>query len=137
MQVRVSPIPGKKVDHMGVTVQLIGRIEVSAERGNHYDFLSLCKFEICLFLMPIQHESSSLLENCRKSKMQALNFPTSKCNTIPTAANRRVAGLSFFRSFLKDIQISPSRYFASQRYIAKCGQRFSFLGSQLRHDHHS
>lgn len=41
LQVRVAPTPGKKIEHNGIRVQLIGQIEMSSEKGNFYDFLSL------------------------------------------------------------------------------------------------
>lgn len=40
-QVKATPIPGKKADHLGIRVQLIGQIELAAERGHPTDFLSL------------------------------------------------------------------------------------------------
>lgn len=48
-QVRVSPFPGKKLEHNGIRVLLIGQIELAADRGHYYDFLSLgeyCKVHI-------------------------------------------------------------------------------------------
>lgn len=41
--VKATPIPGKKADHQGIRVQLIGQIEQAAERGNPSDFLSLSR----------------------------------------------------------------------------------------------
>ncbi|GMH34364.1 hypothetical protein BSKO_02198 [Bryopsis sp. KO-2023] len=41
--VRVAPVPGKKFEHNGIRVQLIGQIELASERGNYYDFLSLTR----------------------------------------------------------------------------------------------
>ena len=41
VQVRVAPVPGKKFEHNGIRVQLIGQIELASERGSYYDFLSL------------------------------------------------------------------------------------------------
>ena len=45
MQVRIVPLPGKRVEHQGVKVQLIGQIELAAERNavrsNPHDFVSL------------------------------------------------------------------------------------------------
>jgi len=35
--------PGKKVEHVGIRVELIGQIELFYDRGNHYEFASLLK----------------------------------------------------------------------------------------------
>ena len=40
-QVKVANIPGKKVEHQGIKVQLIGQIELATERGHPHDFVSL------------------------------------------------------------------------------------------------
>jgi len=42
-EVRLSPVPGKKLEHTGVRVQLIGQIELASDRGHYYDFLSLAR----------------------------------------------------------------------------------------------
>lgn len=42
-QIRVTPVPGKRVEHQGIKVQLIGRIELASERGVRHDFLSLAR----------------------------------------------------------------------------------------------
>eukprot|EP00208_Stichococcus_sp_RCC1054_P007891 CAMPEP_0206152146 /NCGR_PEP_ID=MMETSP1473-20131121/39179_1 /ASSEMBLY_ACC=CAM_ASM_001109 /TAXON_ID=1461547 /ORGANISM="Stichococcus sp, Strain RCC1054" /LENGTH=516 /DNA_ID=CAMNT_0053549703 /DNA_START=223 /DNA_END=1773 /DNA_ORIENTATION=- len=41
--VKATPIPGKKADHLGIRVQLIGQIELASERGHPTDFLSLAR----------------------------------------------------------------------------------------------
>ena len=41
LQVKATPIPGKRADHQGIRVQLIGQIELAAERGHPHDFVSL------------------------------------------------------------------------------------------------
>jgi len=35
--------PGKKVEHIGVKIELIGQIELFYDRGNHYEFTSLVR----------------------------------------------------------------------------------------------
>lgn len=40
-QVKATPIPGKRADHQGIRVQLIGQIELASERGHPHDFVSL------------------------------------------------------------------------------------------------
>jgi len=35
--------PGKKVEHVGIRVELIGQIELFYDRGNHFEFASLLK----------------------------------------------------------------------------------------------
>lgn len=42
-QVKVANIPGKKLEHQGIKVQLIGSIELATERGHPHDFVSLGK----------------------------------------------------------------------------------------------
>ncbi len=34
-------MPGKKVEHQGIKVQLLGQIELASERGHPHDFVSL------------------------------------------------------------------------------------------------
>ncbi|KAL6061248.1 Vacuolar protein sorting-associated protein 26 [Balamuthia mandrillaris] len=40
---RVIPKEGKKLEHQGITIELIGQIEMFYERGNNYEFTSLVK----------------------------------------------------------------------------------------------
>jgi vacuolar protein sorting-associated protein 26 len=40
-EIRMNVKPGKKIEHKGIKVELIGQIEVVYDRGNHHDFLSL------------------------------------------------------------------------------------------------
>lgn len=40
-QVKVTPIPGKRADHQGIRVQLLGEVELASERGHPHQFLSL------------------------------------------------------------------------------------------------
>mmetsp|Transcript_9458 Transcript_9458/g.10965 ORF Transcript_9458/g.10965 Transcript_9458/m.10965 type:complete len:303 (+) Transcript_9458:217-1125(+) len=42
-QVRVSPPPGKKVEHVGIKIELLGQIELNFDKGNYYDFISLVR----------------------------------------------------------------------------------------------
>ena len=39
----MANIPGKKVEHNGIKVQLLGQIELASERGHPSDFLALSK----------------------------------------------------------------------------------------------
>ena len=41
VQVRVSVVPGKKTEHQGIKVQLLGQIELKSERSNPSEFTSL------------------------------------------------------------------------------------------------
>ncbi len=41
LQIRVANTPGKKVEHQGIKVQLLGQIELKTERGSPNDFLAL------------------------------------------------------------------------------------------------
>lgn len=54
-QIRVAPHPGKKIDHNGIRVQLIGQIELASERGTFYDFLSLGMSTDQMAFAPFQH----------------------------------------------------------------------------------
>ena len=51
MQVKVANIPGKKVEHQGIKVQLLGQIELASERGHPHTFISLgapsCSMAYC------------------------------------------------------------------------------------------
>lgn len=40
-QIKVANAPGKKLEHQGIRVQLLGQIELKSERGAPNDFLSL------------------------------------------------------------------------------------------------
>ena len=48
LQIRVANTPGKKVEHQGIKVQLLGQIELKTDRGNPHDFLALGKHFQCL-----------------------------------------------------------------------------------------
>lgn len=37
----MANVPGKKVEHQGIKVQLLGQIELASERGHPHDFVSL------------------------------------------------------------------------------------------------
>ncbi|KAJ4455891.1 Vacuolar protein sorting 26 (Vps26) [Paratrimastix pyriformis] len=41
--VHVEVMEGKKIDHMGMKVELLGQIEMFYDRGNHYDFTSVVR----------------------------------------------------------------------------------------------
>ena len=43
LQIKVANTPGKKVEHQGIRVQLLGQIELKTERGSPQDFLALGK----------------------------------------------------------------------------------------------
>lgn len=43
-EVTVEPLQGKKVEHNGVKIELLGQIELYFDRGNFYDFTSLGEF---------------------------------------------------------------------------------------------
>lgn len=42
-EVSVEPFHGKKVEHVGVKIELLGQIELYFDRGNFYDFTSLVR----------------------------------------------------------------------------------------------
>jgi len=39
--VHLTPAAGKKVDHQGIKVELLGTIELFFDRGNTYDFVAM------------------------------------------------------------------------------------------------
>lgn len=41
LQVRITPLTTKRVEHTGIKVQLLGQIELASERGSPHDFVSL------------------------------------------------------------------------------------------------
>lgn len=47
LQIKVANIPGKKLEHQGIRVQLLGQIELKSERGAPIEFLSLGTFSPC------------------------------------------------------------------------------------------
>lgn len=40
---KVIVAPGKKVEHIGIKIEMIGQIELFYDRGNHYEFTSLVR----------------------------------------------------------------------------------------------
>ncbi|KAG9451449.1 hypothetical protein H6P81_011414 [Aristolochia fimbriata] len=42
-EVSVKPLHGKKVEHNGIKIELLGQIELYFDRGNFYDFVSLAR----------------------------------------------------------------------------------------------
>lgn len=60
-QVKVANIPGKKLEHQGIKVQLIGQIELATERGHPHDFVNLGEISTrCLGAWaPIAHRLKS------------------------------------------------------------------------------
>ncbi|CAO2149838.1 unnamed protein product [Urochloa humidicola] len=42
-EVSIAPVPGKRLEHMGVKIELLGQIELYFDRGNFYDFTSLVR----------------------------------------------------------------------------------------------
>ncbi|XP_024539882.1 vacuolar protein sorting-associated protein 26A isoform X2 [Selaginella moellendorffii] len=42
-EVRIDPLPGRKIEHQGVKIELLGQIEFYFDRGNFYDFTSLVR----------------------------------------------------------------------------------------------
>ena len=63
-QVTITPMAGKKVDHQGIKVELLGTIELFFDRGNTYDFSATgacvgkaCAVRICgvQTLTPLSH----------------------------------------------------------------------------------
>ncbi|KAI8565108.1 hypothetical protein RHMOL_Rhmol03G0234900 [Rhododendron molle] len=42
-KISVEPVQGKKVEHNGIKVELLGQIEMYFDRGNFYDFTSLVR----------------------------------------------------------------------------------------------
>ncbi|KAL5580022.1 hypothetical protein UlMin_012464 [Ulmus minor] len=42
-EVIIEPVQGKKLDHIGVKIELLGQIELYFDRGNFYDFTSLVR----------------------------------------------------------------------------------------------
>eukprot|EP00210_Caulerpa_lentillifera_P002142 g2056.t1 len=42
-EAKVSPLPGRRFEHQGINIQLIGQIELAAEKGQFKDFLCLTR----------------------------------------------------------------------------------------------
>eukprot|EP00249_Psilotum_nudum_P010691 c22701_g2_i1 orf=267-1163(+) len=42
-EVWIDPLSGKKIEHLGIKIELLGQIELSLERGHSYDFTSLVR----------------------------------------------------------------------------------------------
>lgn len=41
--INITALEGKKIEHMGIKVELIGQIELFYDKGNHYDFTSVVR----------------------------------------------------------------------------------------------
>lgn len=63
-QVKVTPIPGKRADHQGIRVQLLGEVELASERGHPHQFLSLGGRRR-LPPLPLPTAGSPALRSCR------------------------------------------------------------------------
>ncbi|KAK4480526.1 hypothetical protein RD792_013602 [Penstemon davidsonii] len=44
-KISIEPVSGKKVEHNGIKVELLGQIEMYFDKGNFYDFTSLGKYK--------------------------------------------------------------------------------------------
>ncbi|KAF5942114.1 hypothetical protein HYC85_019756 [Camellia sinensis] len=42
-KISIEPVQGKKVEHNGIKIELLGQIEIYFDRGNFYDFTSLVR----------------------------------------------------------------------------------------------
>ncbi|KAI8540516.1 hypothetical protein RHMOL_Rhmol09G0269500 [Rhododendron molle] len=42
-KISIEPVQGKKVEHNGIKIELLGQIEMYFDRGNFYDFTSLVR----------------------------------------------------------------------------------------------
>ncbi|KAL5678470.1 hypothetical protein ACJX0J_014601, partial [Zea mays] len=42
-EVSIAPVPGKRLEHTGVKIELLGQIELYFDRGNFYDFTSIVR----------------------------------------------------------------------------------------------
>jgi hypothetical protein len=42
-KIRVTPPPGKRLEHAGIKVRLIGRVELPSDRGGKHEFVSLVR----------------------------------------------------------------------------------------------
>mmetsp|Transcript_7369 Transcript_7369/g.18602 ORF Transcript_7369/g.18602 Transcript_7369/m.18602 type:complete len:299 (-) Transcript_7369:110-1006(-) len=42
-RVSIKLQPGKRIEHSAIRVELVGAIEMAYDRGNHYEFLALCR----------------------------------------------------------------------------------------------
>ncbi|KAL5204926.1 hypothetical protein ABZP36_009797 [Zizania latifolia] len=42
-EVSIAPVPGKRIEHTGIKIELLGQIELYFDRGNFYDFTSLVR----------------------------------------------------------------------------------------------
>lgn len=48
LQIKITPLTTKKLEHMGIKVQLLGQIDVSSERGVTHEFMGMGE---CLSLL--------------------------------------------------------------------------------------
>jgi hypothetical protein len=73
--VKVANIPGKKVEHQGIKVQLLGQIELASERGHPHTFISLGKRTfpvlLCAYAQPM---TGALLMSCSSRRTTLLSF---------------------------------------------------------------
>jgi hypothetical protein len=59
LQVRITPLTTKRVEHSGIKVQLLGQIELASERGSPHDFVSLGALTCgSLQQQPPEHEAA-------------------------------------------------------------------------------
>lgn len=77
VQVRVTPLTTKRVEHSGIKVQLIGQIELASERGTPHDFVSLGRYSAATNCSCCLVEAGLALLGChsRLSALQKLSWP--------------------------------------------------------------
>jgi hypothetical protein len=65
LQVRITPLTTKRVEHSGIKVQLLGQIELASERGSPHDFVSLGALS-CVSQQQQQPEARSMMQQCHQ-----------------------------------------------------------------------
>ncbi|KAI3764406.1 hypothetical protein L2E82_14413 [Cichorium intybus] len=72
----VDPVQGKKVEHNGIKIELLGQIETYFDRGNFYDFTSLVR-EVDVpgkSCTNISSTSDDITQKLKENFLQKLNF---------------------------------------------------------------
>ncbi|CAN6347778.1 unnamed protein product [Urochloa humidicola] len=81
-EVSIAPVPGKRIEHMGVKIELLGQIELYFDRGNFYDFTSLATGQ------PTPEARGSIPNHNFQLKRHRETLPTTSNISAPDSSTR-------------------------------------------------
>ena len=100
VQVKIANQPGKKLDHSGIRVQLLGQIELASERGHPQDFLGLgmsqllAQLPVLLVALQVGHALQWLLPVLNRAQQTFLPVPACSAGLGCARRHQHAAELS-------------------------------------------